>query len=42
MHPAERPMKRVIAPLREMGAKFARRDDNFAPLEIRGARLKAN
>ncbi len=37
----KRPMKRVIAPLREMGAEIRARDDNFAPLEIRGARLKA-
>jgi len=34
-------MKRVIGPLREMGADIRARDDNFAPLEIRGARLKA-
>jgi len=37
----QRPMKRVIAPLREMGADIRGRDDNFAPLEIRGAKLKA-
>jgi len=37
----KRPMKRVIAPLREMGAAIRGRDDSFAPLEIRGARLKA-
>jgi 3-phosphoshikimate 1-carboxyvinyltransferase len=37
----KRPMKRVIAPLREMGAKIRGRDDNFAPLEIRGAPLMA-
>jgi len=37
----KRPMKRVIGPLREMGAVILARDDNFAPLEIRGARLKA-
>lgn len=37
----KRPMKRVIAPLREMGAEIRGRDDNFAPLEIRGAKLKA-
>jgi 3-phosphoshikimate 1-carboxyvinyltransferase len=37
----KRPMKRVIAPLREMGAEIRARDDNFAPLEIRGSRLKA-
>jgi len=37
----KRPMKRVIGPLREMGADIRARDDNFAPLEIRGAQLKA-
>ena len=37
----KRPMKRVIAPLREMGADIRGRDDNFAPLEIRGTQLKA-
>jgi 3-phosphoshikimate 1-carboxyvinyltransferase len=37
----KRPMKRVIAPLREMGADIRGRDDNFAPLEIRGTKLKA-
>ncbi len=37
----KRPMKRVIGPLREMGADIRARDDNFAPLEIRGAMLKA-
>src|SRR5215470_4257807 len=37
----KRPMKRVIAPLREMGAEIHGRDDNFAPLEIRGKRLQA-
>ena len=37
-----RPMKRVTAPLREIGAKFDGRDDaNLAPLSIRGASLKA-
>src|SRR5438046_10678006 len=35
----KRPMKRVIGPLREMGADIRARDDNFAPLEIRGAQL---
>jgi 3-phosphoshikimate 1-carboxyvinyltransferase len=34
-------MKRVIGPLREMGAEIRARDDNFAPLEIRGTKLKA-
>ncbi len=37
----KRPMKRVIAPLREMGADIRGREDNFAPLEIRGTRLHA-
>jgi 3-phosphoshikimate 1-carboxyvinyltransferase len=37
----KRPMKRVMTPLREMGAEIRARDDNFAPLEIKGARLHA-
>jgi 3-phosphoshikimate 1-carboxyvinyltransferase len=37
----KRPMKRVIAPLREMGADIRGREDNFAPLEIHGAKLRA-
>lgn len=37
----QRPMKRVIAPLREMGADIHGREDNFAPLEIRGTKLRA-
>ena len=37
----KRPMKRVVGPLREMGADIRARDDNFAPLEIRGRRLRA-
>lgn len=37
----KRPMKRVVGPLREMGADIRARDDNFAPLEIKGARLRA-
>src|SRR5437588_6861415 len=37
----KRPMKRVIAPLREMGADIRGREDNFAPLEIHGAKLHA-
>ncbi len=36
----KRPMKRVIAPLREMGADIRGQNDNFAPLEIRSAKLK--
>jgi len=34
-----RPMKRILTPLREMGAQIAAREDNFAPLEIRGGKL---
>jgi len=37
----KRPMKRVIAPLRQMGADIRGRDDNFPPLEIRGGKLRA-
>ena len=37
----KRPMKRVVTPLRQMGADIRARDDNFAPLEIRGGRLHA-
>jgi 3-phosphoshikimate 1-carboxyvinyltransferase len=36
----KRPMKRVVGPLREMGADIRARDDNFAPLEIKGAHLR--
>ncbi len=37
-----RPMKRVTAPLREIGAKLdGRADGNLAPLSIRGGSLKA-
>jgi 3-phosphoshikimate 1-carboxyvinyltransferase len=36
----KRPMKRILTPLREMGAQITARDDNFAPLEIRGGRLR--
>ena len=37
----KRPMKRVMGPLREMGADIRARDDNFAPLEIHGRPLRA-
>jgi len=37
----KRPMKRVVGPLRQMGADIRAREDNFAPLEIRGGRLRA-
>jgi 3-phosphoshikimate 1-carboxyvinyltransferase len=36
----KRPMQRILKPLREMGAQIAARDDNFAPLEIRGGKLR--
>jgi 3-phosphoshikimate 1-carboxyvinyltransferase len=35
----KRPMGRVVSPLREMGADIRARQDNYAPLEIRPARL---
>jgi len=37
----KRPMRRVVGPLREMGAEIKAREDNFAPLEIRGGKLRA-
>jgi 3-phosphoshikimate 1-carboxyvinyltransferase len=37
----KRPMKRVITPLRDMGANIRGKDDNFPPLEIRGGTLRA-
>jgi 3-phosphoshikimate 1-carboxyvinyltransferase len=37
----KRPMKRVVGPLLEMGADIRAKDDNFAPLEIKGTRLHA-
>jgi 3-phosphoshikimate 1-carboxyvinyltransferase len=37
----KRPMKRVMTPLREMGAQIRGRDENFPPLEIRGGKLRA-
>jgi 3-phosphoshikimate 1-carboxyvinyltransferase len=37
----KRPMKRIVAPLRQMGAEIIAREDQFAPLEIRGAKLRA-
>lgn len=37
----KRPMKRVVGPLREMGADIRAREENFAPLEIKAARLHA-
>ncbi len=39
---SSRPMKRVTDPLRKMGAQISGRDDaNFAPLTVRGGRLKS-
>jgi len=35
-----RPMRRVMEPLRKMGAEIRARDDEFAPLEIRGSKLR--
>jgi 3-phosphoshikimate 1-carboxyvinyltransferase len=37
----KRPMKRIVGPLRQMGADIRAREDNFAPLEIHGTKLKA-
>jgi 3-phosphoshikimate 1-carboxyvinyltransferase len=37
----KRPMGRVVSPLRQMGADIRAREDNFAPLEIRAAKLRA-
>ncbi len=36
----KRPMKRVMTPLREMGADIRGRDENFPPLEIHGGKLR--
>ncbi len=36
-----RPMKRIIDPLRLLGAKIEAREDNFAPIKISGGNLKA-
>jgi 3-phosphoshikimate 1-carboxyvinyltransferase len=35
-----RPVDRIVAPLREMGARLSCREDRLAPLEIEGARLR--
>jgi 3-phosphoshikimate 1-carboxyvinyltransferase len=35
-----RPMRRVIEPLTQMGAEIRARENNFAPLEIRGGLLR--
>ena len=37
----KRPMKRVVTPLRQMGADIRAKDDNFPPLEIHGGKLNA-
>jgi 3-phosphoshikimate 1-carboxyvinyltransferase len=37
----KRPMKRVVTPLRQMGADIRAKDDNFPPLEIHGSKLRA-
>jgi len=37
----KRPMKRVVTPLQLMGANITARDEQFAPLEIRGGQLRA-
>src|SRR5882757_4551766 len=37
----KRPMKRVVAPLRQMGADIRAQDNNFPPLEIHGGKLIA-
>jgi 3-phosphoshikimate 1-carboxyvinyltransferase len=36
----KRPMKRILTPLREMGAQIKAREENFAPLEIHGGKLR--
>lgn len=36
----KRPMKRVVTPLRLMGADIRARNENFPPLEIHGAKLQ--
>lgn len=38
---SKRPMKRVIAPLKAMGAEITATEDNFLPLTIKGRDLKA-
>ncbi len=36
-----RPVERIVVPLRQMGAEIEARDGRFAPLRVRGARLRA-
>ena len=38
---SDRPMKRIIDPLRRFGATIQARDDNYLPLKIRGGQLNA-
>jgi len=38
---SRRPMARIMAPLREMGAELSARDGKYPPLTIRGAKLRA-
>ena len=38
---SRRPMRRVMRPLAEMGARIGAREDQFPPLEIHGAKLRA-
>jgi 3-phosphoshikimate 1-carboxyvinyltransferase len=37
----KRPMKRVVTPLRQMGADIRAKEENFPPLEIHGGKLRA-
>jgi 3-phosphoshikimate 1-carboxyvinyltransferase len=37
---ARRPMRRIVEPLRQMGAELAAREGDFPPLQIRGRRLR--
>lgn len=37
----KRPMRRIIEPLRRMGARISGVEDNFAPLTIQGGQLKS-
>ena len=37
---SQRPMRRIMQPLAEMGARIGAREDQFPPLEIRGAKLR--
>jgi 3-phosphoshikimate 1-carboxyvinyltransferase len=38
---SRRPMRRIIEPLAEMGAHIGAREEQFPPLEIQGAKLRA-